>query len=129
MTTRWSGPRSAGTRPSPGRSGRLGRACYAGPAPPSHRAPLALGHARPWDEIEEDPVDLVSVSPDDRVRATFDDDVADAPDQVRQPVSGRLGGKDAVLVALHDQDGDVDPGKVTAEVLQAGGDAADGGPG
>jgi hypothetical protein len=43
----------------------------------------------------------------------------------RIPVAS--GGEDAVSGALHDQDGDVDPGKVAAEVVHACGDAVEGG--
>src|SRR5229473_8449149 len=108
----------------------------AGPGQPARARKRARDGRRPapalgrpsGDEIEEGLVDLAGVGPDDRVRPAFYDDAADVPDQGRQPVSGRLGGQDAVLAALHDQDRDVDPGQVAAEVLQPRGCAAEGGP-
>jgi hypothetical protein len=51
------------------------------------------------DDIEQRLADLAGVSADDRARAAVYDAAA-VPDQGRQPVSGRLGGQDAILDAL-----------------------------
>ena len=81
------------------------------------------------DEVEQCPVDLVGVGPDDRVRPARDDDRAGVVQQRGKPAAGGLEGQDAILVALDDQDGDADRGQVPPEVFQAGGDAAEGGVG
>src|SRR6266536_2150739 len=59
------------------------------------------------DECEEGVVDLAGVGPDDRVRAVRYHHIPGSAQQTRQPVSGGLGGQDAVLTALDDQDGDI----------------------
>src|SRR6266540_231121 len=79
------------------------------------------------DECEEGVVDLAGVGPDDRVRAVRYHHMPGSAQQTRQPVSGGLGGQDAVLTALDDQDGDINPREVAAEVFQRGDDVAAGG--
>src|SRR6266511_2047731 len=79
------------------------------------------------DECEEGVVDLAGVGPDDRVRAVRYHHMPGSAQQTRQPVSGGLGGQDAVLTALDDQDGDINPREVAAEVFQRGDDMAAGG--
>src|SRR5580658_5455752 len=76
------------------------------------------GLARMADEVEQGPVDLVGVGPDDRVRAARDDGGARVVEQGGQPAAGGLVGQDAILVALDDQDGDADRGQVRPEVCQ-----------
>src|SRR5579864_3719424 len=90
---------------------------------------LSVGPARVADEVEQGPVDLVGVGPDDGVRPTRDDGGARVVEQRGKPAAGGLVGQDTVLVALDDQDGDADRGQVCPEVFLAGGDAADGGVG
>ena len=57
-----------------------------------------------------------AVRPGDGVRAAFDHDEGQAADQRGQPVAGELDGQDAVLVALDDQDRDVEAGDIGTEV-------------
>jgi hypothetical protein len=79
------------------------------------------------DEVEQCLVDLVGVGPDDRVRPAGDDGGAGALQQRGESPTGGLVGQHAVLVAVDDQDGNADRGEIAPEVLQAGGDAAEGG--
>src|SRR5690349_15762725 len=78
------------------------------------------GLARVADEVEQRLVDLIGVSPDDRVRAASDDGGAGVLQQRGKLAAGDLVGQDAILVAVNDQDGDADRGQIAAEVFQAG---------
>src|SRR6185437_14195047 len=89
----------------------------------------SAGPAQVAGEVEQCPVDLVGVGPDDRVRAARDDGGAGVLQQRGKPLASGLVGQDAILVAVDDQDGDADRGEVAPEVFQAGCDAADGGVG
>src|SRR5579863_7959315 len=89
----------------------------------------SAGPARVADEVEQGPVDLAGVGPDDGVRPARDDGEAGVVQQRGEPAAGGLMGQDAILVAVDDQDGDADRGQVRSEVFLAGGDAAEGGVG
>ena len=79
------------------------------------------------DEVEQCPVDLVGVGPDDRVRPARDDHRTGISQQRGKPAAGGLVGQDAILVAVDDQDGNADRGQVGPEVFPAGRDAPEGG--
>src|SRR5580704_18307228 len=76
------------------------------------------------DEIEQCLVDLVGVGPDDRMRPTCDDGGAGVLQQRGKPPAGGLVRQYAILVAVDDQDGNLDSCEVGVEVFPAGGDAA-----
>src|SRR5580704_9997286 len=58
--------------------------------------------------------------PDDRVRTLRYHSKAGVSQQRGQAVPGGTGWHDPVLIALHDQDGNGDPGNVSAEILRPG---------
>src|SRR4029077_17789960 len=90
---------------------------------------LSAGPARVADEVEQCPVDLLGVGPDDRVRPARDDGGTGVFQQRGEPPAGGLVGQHAVLVAVDDQYGNLDSCEISPEVFQAGGDAAGGGGG
>src|SRR5438552_18411827 len=104
------------------KTGRLKR-----PQPGSAGAPVLLsaGPARVADEVEQCPVDLVGVGPDDRVRPACDDGGTRVLQQRGESPAGGLVGQHAVLVAVDYQDGDADRGEIAPEVFQAGCDASE----
>src|SRR5216684_6095124 len=90
---------------------------------------LSAGPARVADEVEQCLVDLLGVGPDDRVRSAGDDGGADVLQQRGKPLAGGLVGQNAILVAVDNQDGNLDSCEISPEVFQAGCDAAEGGAG
>ena len=89
----------------------------------------SAGLGRVAGEVEQGLVDLVGVGPDDRVRPARDDGAAGVVQQRGEPAAGGLVGQDAILVAMDDQDGNLDSCEISPEVFPAGCDAAGGGVG
>src|SRR6202050_4999163 len=71
-------------------------------------------------EADQGLVDLVRVSPRDRVRTAFDDDELAVLDERRQALAGVRIRQDAVGVTLNEQHRGVDLGQVGAEVRLPG---------
>jgi ATP-dependent Clp protease ATP-binding subunit ClpC len=85
---------------------------------PAAEPATVLGH-----ELEQRCIDLVCVSPGDRVRAAADGHRLQVLDHALQPPAGLLKGQDAVVVALDHQHRHVDLRQVGAEVGLPGRDA------
>src|SRR5579863_2088770 len=76
-------------------------------------------------EADQGLIDLVGVSPADGVRPAADDLKLAVGKQGGQPLAGVGEGQDTVGVALNDEDRNIDPGQIGAEIRLPGRDTGD----